>query len=108
MSPINKPIYYTVVLCLLSTLYSTTHSFTTSNIVNIQSRHRHNRPLQFNKKTINTIQHVLNTPPSSSSSTTCRTRLNMVDPMAAKTGAAALMGVISGGILGGALHAIAG
>jgi hypothetical protein len=32
----------------------------------------------------------------------------MVDPMAAKTGAAALMGVISGGILGGALHAIAG
>jgi hypothetical protein len=33
-----------------------------------------------------------------------RTQLNMVST----TGAAAVMGVVSGGILGGALHAIAG
>lgn len=36
-----------------------------------------------------------------------RTRMNMV-ATPSTTGAAAVMGVISGGILGGALHAIAG
>ncbi len=51
------------------------------------------------------IQSLMVFPAKSSTRRNRSTRMNMMAPAA---GAAALMGVVSGGILGGALHAIAG
>lgn len=92
---------------LLAVSWQQTHAFTapTNKFTYIHHNNQlHNRDLKKTGK----IDHVFE--PSSlnifRATRDIRTTLNMVAP--SPTGAAAVIGVISGGILGGALHAIAG
>jgi nickel/cobalt exporter len=125
MSQTKNSILALIVLSALCPL--STHAFvnpsgsttpSTRSSLSFNSIHHHYQQSQSHSKTttrqhLDKIEHGLNLGRirSSSSNSNSRTRMNMVAAVAAApaaTGAAAAMGVISGGILGGALHAIAG
>ena len=123
MSQTKNSILALIVLSALCPL--STHAFvnpsgstttSTRSSLSFNSIHHHYQQSQSHSKTttrqhLDKIEHGLNLGRIRSSSSSSRTRMNMVAAVAAApaaTGAAAAMGVISGGILGGALHAIAG
>lgn len=92
------------------TAKTTTTTTTTRNLYPFHksiTQHQRNNNNAFQNQNQN---HHVQTNRNSNSSRTSTTRMNMVAAVAVAptTGAAAVMGVISGGILGGALHAIAG
>lgn len=88
---------------LLSTLCTSDAFVPTTRSIHTINHHSKSR----NQHKLDSIEHVLNLGAGASTSNgNSRTRMNM--SAAAPVGAAAAMGVISGGILGGALHAIAG
>jgi hypothetical protein len=88
---------------LLSTLCTSDAFVPTTRSIHTINHHSKCR----NQHKLDSIEHVLNLGAGASTSNgNSRTRMNM--SAAAPVGAAAAMGVISGGILGGALHAIAG
>jgi len=109
----NTQIKHTMVFTtlLLLTHCCHIHAFTPTPLSSVQSIQRHHH--HTNNRNVQTFSYIdLNSHHKqkdyySQKRYSSRTRLNMV-ATPTPSGAAALVGVISGGILGGALHAIAG